>query len=575
MGLHELAIRRLLSGKYQRCAAFCPRVRACCCVSQLLTVARDYLRQRRHQTVFMSLLSLVEWADDAELATRAAMMLDLLLVDIALHLHNGNFGATTGRSYIKDKGAAPTQNTFQLSKMLFNQTRLPYQSNREVGATLLARAKKYRIPQVIRRIAAFNEPMTSRQRMNLPLNEKPPADPTTPPPPAPFGLSFEDEKNLAYWWTYSSQALWMMTPLLFKVAEHYDLWPLLSEFEALRALVEVDGYLERTVLQARTIQILVWPVINEALLTEVNTYAYRTSAYALSTAQDYRKGLRGAQTHISQATLSENAIVFTQHPAKAPPEQPPAAGFSWEQFEQSGPGYWTGNGAEPRAVQHANVALYIYAPQYAANGLAALLGGVSYIAETHAYFPVAHFDEVVADDVGSWTFGRKGSGYVALFSLLPTMWRTGGPEVFENQGLPFDLVAKGSASNVWIVEMGSEEQWGSFDSFRTAILGSAVDATPLPDQGGDGMPDGFDVSYSSPSQGLMAFGWHAELVVNGTLIELAAHPRFDNPFIRAAFWGEERANASVAPTFNFTDGSEHLALDFGAAASRSASALWL
>jgi hypothetical protein len=74
------------------------------------------------------LLSLVEWVDDPLIARRATMVLDLVLLDTALHLHRGTFGATHGRSYIKDKASADTEDTFDQSKMLFDDTVLPYPS---------------------------------------------------------------------------------------------------------------------------------------------------------------------------------------------------------------------------------------------------------------------------------------------------------------------------------------------------------------------------------------------------------------------------------------------------------------
>ena len=74
------------------------------------------------------LLTLVEFAPDDDLANRAAMVLDLVLLDIALHLQKGNFGATHGRSYMKDKSTALDQDTFALAKLLFDDTSEPYQS---------------------------------------------------------------------------------------------------------------------------------------------------------------------------------------------------------------------------------------------------------------------------------------------------------------------------------------------------------------------------------------------------------------------------------------------------------------
>ncbi len=504
-----------------------------------------------YQKDITPLLSLVEWADDELIAKRAAMLLDIVLLDVALHLHKGNFGATHGRSYIKDKPTASKQDNFHSSKLFFDDTELPYQSRGAADATLIARAKKYRLPEVIRRIAKSDEPMIDRQRMNLYLPEEPDPDPNVDPPEAPHGLDYDDEENLAFWWSQGSQTLWTMTRLTLEVAEREDLWSSqLAEFKLLRDLVWVDGDLDQSVANARPFLVLLWKMINQSVLNEVNTYTYRTRDYMLSTAQDYRKGLRGSQTHISQATLSEHAVVFTQHPGYDPGPNPPAD-WNWQREDEPGPGYWTGNGAEPRAAQHENVAIHLYAPQYA--GFAPL--GLVYLEETHAYFPQAHFDEVVQEvvDGGNWTFGRKDATYVALFSLNPTVWREGRPEVFENGDLPFDLAAEGSAQNVWILEMGSKRESGSFEAFRAAIAAASVETTPVADQEGDGLPDGFDVVYDSPSQGLISFGWHAPLVVDGEEIALDDYPRFDNPFVQTSF-DDTR--------YHVSDGEYHLLLDF-------------
>ena len=63
----------------------------------------------------------------------------------------------------------------------------------------------------------------------------------------------------------------------------------------------------------------------------------------LSTAQSYRPGHASEQHHISQATLDEQAIVFTTHP-----KNEPQSGTQWPDDD----GYWTGNGSLPRAAQH-------------------------------------------------------------------------------------------------------------------------------------------------------------------------------------------------------------------------------
>lgn len=500
----------------------------------------------------LPLLTLIEWSEDPEIVAAAEKVLDLLWLDVALHLHQGTFGATHGRSYIKDKASADTEDTFPASKMLFDDTVLPYNSRGSSSATLFARADHYRLPEVIRRIARSHQTHWSRQRMNLPLPEEPPANAQDPVPPPPYGLTYGEE-YLTLWWSMAAQPAWPILPITLEVGERYDLWAgQFRPFKPLRDIVYVPGNPTATLDNALFFYRIVWQAITQSVLKEVNTVVYRTPDYMLSTAQDYRKGLRGQQTHTWQATLAERAMVFTTHPAYLPiPEgQPIPPDWNWQREDEPGPGYWTGEASQPRAAQFENVAIAIYAPQYL-SGTPLVLDGFSYREETHAYFPQAHFDEVV--QTGHWTFGRKGSGYVALYSHRPTTWRAGQPEVFQNGGLPFDLVAEGGAQNVWIVECGDQARWGSFEAFRTAVAAAEVTVTPIPDQDGNSFPDGFDVAYASPSQGLVSFGWYAPLVVDGAEIALADYPRFDNRYVQTPF---------DARRYAVSDGKYSLLLDF-------------
>lgn len=484
------------------------------------------------------LLALVEWADDPVIAKRAAMVLDLVLLDTALHLHRGTFGATHGRSYVKDKASADTEDTFGWSKLLFDDTVLPWRSTGDSGAVAMARARRYRLPEIIRRIATHDEPMVDRERMNLPLDEVPPSDPfNATVPEAPFGLDYTDEANLPFWWSMGSQSVWMMIPLTYEVGDRENLWAAqFSDFAPLRF------QLAPTVELAWLFSQNLWPIINQALLKEVNTYTWRTKHAMLSTAQDYRKGVRGSQTHTWQATLDERAMVFTQHPGYLPlqPGEPVPPDWNWQQEDEPGPGYWTGEASQPRAAQHENVTIAIYAPQYPpAPDL-----GFDLRDETHAYFPHAHFDEIMQE--GPWTFGRKGKGYVALYSWRPTEWRRGQPEVFENGGEDFDLVAPGGAQNVWIAEVGTEPQWpGGFAAFRAAVAAAPVTVTPA--------GNAFQVAYDSPTQGLLELGWEGPLRVQGADVAIDDYPRMDNPFTRVEF---------LERRYEISDGEYSLTLDF-------------
>ena len=194
------------------------------------------------------------------------------------------------------------------------------------------------------------------------------------------------------------------------------------------------------------------PAVNAGLLSEVNTYTWRSPEVMLSTAQDWRKGQRSEQVHDEPGdTRSRRARLHQPSGARTPPltEQDARSDSSY---------YWTGQASAPRSVQHDKVNVSIYAPQYE-NSPGNPIPYLQYENLTHAFFPTEHFDQVVQQD--GWTIGRKGDGYVALWSWRPTQWRTYSPGDY-TLGLTqsFDLVADGGADNVWITEVGRAGRLG-------------------------------------------------------------------------------------------------------------------
>jgi len=472
------------------------------------------------------LLTLVEYAPDTEVAQRAAMVLDLLLLDVATHLQHGNFGATHGRSYMKDKSVATDQDTFGLAKLLFDDTDFGYPSASDAGAVLFARAARYRMPDVLRRIATSDEVGIDRERMGVPLDPLAPIDLDAP---APYGYNFDDPDNVAFWWERGNQATWQGVELTLETLTKYELWTsdFFEPFVPLRDAVGGDPAVARPL--ARELA----PLLGFGLLTEVNSYTYRSPEVMLSTAQHHRPGMFADQHHAWQATLDERAIVFTTHP-----KNEPEIGSEWP----DGDGYWTGTGSMPASAQHGTAAIHFYRPAFEAPGPTGALGAFDYLALTHAYFPQEHFDEVVTDSGGHWVFGRRGDGYVGLWSERPVEWRATPAGAFTH-GLtrPFDLVAPGGADNVWIVEVGRADD-GSFDAFRGSLA-----AAPITHR--DGV-----VEFASPSQGPMRFDAGAgALTVGGEAVSIRDYPRFDNPWVRAPF--ESRRYEIVA-------GGARLLLDF-------------
>ncbi len=471
------------------------------------------------------LLTLIEYADDAEIRERAAIVLDVLMMDLATHDFGDQLGATHGRTEMKDIHTVTANDTFGLVHLLFGQQdEIGHASTGEAGATLFARSKHYRLPRVIYEAAHSDERIIDRTRISVALDESAPLEDDPTPPP---GTSFEfTPENFTFWWGLEAWTAWQVVPLTIRGAEEWNLWPteFLEPFVALRNLLGPDPIAAIPV--AKTIASNIWPQVALGVLSEVNTYTYRTADYMLSTAQDYRKGANSSQAHTWQATLGPYQMVFTGIPAV--PVQLPER---WVSRTDGTPGYWTGSGALPRSAQHENVAVHIYSPLYASNSL------FGYEPKTHAYFPQDHFDEVVQE--GHWTFGRYRDGYIALYSWRDTVWQAYTPE--ELAPLPpsddgpivnsFDLVAPGGPDNVWIVEMGSAARWGSFRAFVAAVLAAEVHVTPSP--GTVPLIRTFEVAYTSPSQGEVHFGWEGPFRLRGQEVSLRGYPRMSNPWVHA------------------------------------------
>lgn len=466
------------------------------------------------------LLLLAEWSNDADIARWASALLDIMFVELASHLQNGSFGATHGRSYLKDKMTARDEDTYTLAEMVLDDAPTGYL---HVDlTTVVAAARRYRPPEAARRIATAGDSAAVMQRQGIPID---PHEPISPNPSPAYGLPYDDA---LVWWGMGAQFPWQVVPLSVDMINRYDLFET-DNFQtaiALKPIVE-NG----SVPDLQQLALLLAAPVNAGLLSEVNTYTWRSPDVMLSTAQDWRKGQRSEQVHVSQATLDPDALVFTTHPAKGPPVDAADA-------RDDGSFYWTGQAAAPRSVQNERVNISIYSPQYDSDP-ASPIPYLRYENMTHAFFPTERFDEVVEQN--GWVFGRKGDGYVALWSWRPAHWKTYGPGEYA-LGLtqPFDLVAQGGPDNVWITEVGRRADWAAnpdpFAAFVAAVSSSNPTVTPLPSSGGPHtIKDGFDIVYQSPSAGPLSVGWDQPFVVNGAPQQLSQYPRWDSPWAHVDF----------------------------------------
>lgn len=479
-------------------------------------------------TPLVTLIELVD--DDDELVAAAAMALDLCLADVATHLQAGSYTAPHGRTYKKDKMTSRHEATFGSARLLFADTDEDFPSTTDTGATYLAAAERYRVPQAIIDVATSDETSVVRERHGVFVDA---GAPVTDEVEAPFGYDFEDPANMPFWWSLGAVGMWQTVRVSVAEAEEHWLWDteLFAEIKALADINGRDPELIREWVHARR------AVVNFGFLSEANTYAWRSPQVSLASVVDHRFGEMRDQAHAWKAQVDADALVFTNHPVSDVDQ-------STEWRDDGEPGYWTGEASMPRSAQHERTAVHIYQPAWDESTDDLLWAVFGYQPFTHAYVPQDRFDEVVQE--GHWTIAGKAGGYVALWSWRAPTWRVHDPAVVATDGMeqPFDLVAEGGPDNVWIVEVGTEED-GSLEDFVAAVTASEPEV--------ERTDDGFTVAWDSPSSGLVEFGSEGAFTVAGDEVALAEFPRHESP------WG---TTDRLAPTFTLEPGDSRLALDF-------------
>lgn len=466
-----------------------------------------------HSNVYMlknitPLTMLVELADDPEVVAAAAVGLDLCLLDMAAHNHNGCYTAPRGRTYKKDKMSSLDEATWDTAKLLFDDTDAAYQDGADAGATYLCAATRYRAPQLLVDMATADGPSVVRERHGVAFDHH---QPLTDDPEAPYGKDFSDPANMTFWWSLGAVGMWPLAEVGLAAGDEYRLWEtdLLAEVAVIASINDYDPDKLRAWLHPRQ------AAINFGFLSEANTYAYRDDTVSLATVIDHRFGEMRDQAHSWQAAIDENAMVFTNHPVKELNE-------STEWRDDGRPGYWTGEASMPRSAQHERTAVHLYLPEWDESTDPLVWQVYGYRPFTHAYVPQDHFDEVRQD--GNWTVAAKDGGYIALWSWRTPTWRVYDPAVHATRGMeqPFDLVAEGGPDNVWIVEVGSRETDGDLDAFMAAL--TAQDPEVTRDDAG------FAVRWTSPSSGAVEFSTDGPFVVEGEEQPLADFPRHQSPW---------------------------------------------
>ena len=438
----------------------------------------------------LGLVNLYDFAEDPEIRQTAGKFIDLLLFEMALHSYRGVMGCTHGRTYAWHIKGGRHEGTGSTSALMLGVGMFNNPSS--LSAVQLA-TSSYRCPRIISDVAADTpDGILIHERHSLNVADTP-----------GYGFRFDDLADGMFFWSIQTYYHPDVVRLSRRMSELY---------RARRPVFEghiYDQYIERYEREKLQHGRVLDFDVDKTAMVEVNIETCRTPDYMLSCAQDYRPGKPGYQQHPWQATLGLDAMVFTNHPG------------ALDESGASRPNYWAGDVVLPRAAQYINVLICVHH-----------IPAGDPFPFSHAYFPMAAFDEVV--ERGHWLFGRAGDGYVALYSQHPMQQPVDGPHLGVERHVD-------SPDNIWICEMGRRLQWGSFDAFIAAIAGSVVECA------------GLQARYWSPSQGLVEFGWRGRLRVNNEFMSLRGYKRFDNPYCQAEF---------ADPVMTIRRGADVLTLDF-------------
>jgi hypothetical protein len=438
-----------------------------------------------------ALLNLVDFSEDAAVSAKAAMLLDLIAFDFANNYFKNSYAVTQGRTEDKKEvglnAAGIRRESVSEAVWLMLGMSEHLDASHSTGTCLVT--SSYVLPPILEDIAADALASHEHKERSSPSLEEGVA----------FGIGDEKPEEIFYWWTMlGAQAPGIVEGSIRLMKQHNmsdgpngingELLAWFTKNATERGLTGMTAYSH-----------LLSDVTRGVMLESASTYTFRTPDYQLSGCQDHQKGMCGMQELIWQASLDRYATVITSSgPAIRPGEK------------------YVG-GWKPRATLYKNVGVIQYCRDAQMPELESLLLTLGDEPFTHAYFPKWAFDEVRTS--GHWTFGRRGKGYVALYSHAPAQWETN----------DIELRAAGK-DNLWIVELGREAENGSFDSFIAGV--SKANLSVMPQR------KGYRVIYVSPSRGPITVDWDGPMTCGGAMVDLGPYPRYDNKYCRQSFGAE-------------------------------------
>jgi hypothetical protein len=534
----------------------------------------------------LPLLNLVDFAVDPEVRTRAAMVLDIVLFDLAVNRAGGAFAGSAGRAYFENKNCMWEQSIGDMAELLFGDR--GHYTEMSNAAIFLATSPGYDPPdvllEIVRRPPAA---LTNRSRVSINFDEA-----------AEHGVGFSTKDDMEFWWSRAGYAT-KQTILgshrvakengLLKTPPFKDIIPMIEKAAAVIDAAEdvgagilggiagaaagfavggpagaiagaatgaAIGASEPNFTEADAADLA--SVLTEgSVLTRANLYARRNAGAILASVQDFRPGQLNFQGLPCIAALSNGAMVWTTYPSAGTHLELGIGSTTWALLgafaggpiglavgalampdveivnedlfkpnDHNGPNWWTGNAVQPRVVQREGAAIIAYQ----AKEIQKLMFGE----RTHAWFPKDQFDEVRGPetarcnhDSARWFFGRAGDSYVALFSAREATWTDGGP--WKDR----EIRAEGD-TNVFVIQIGGPPQFNSFEAFVAAVGRARVHVSGLHNPLSQ-----LECSYDVPRGERFELHYEDGPRYGGEPFSDDEFPRTHNPFARIA-WQQDR-----------------------------------
>ncbi|HET7725332.1 MAG TPA: hypothetical protein VFK68_11880 [Propionibacteriaceae bacterium] len=370
---------------------------------------------------------LVEHAPDPEVAERAAAVLDLLLLDCALHRFDGHLVASSGRVYELQKKHPAASEMQPVVDHAFTDVDVVADWDR-IGMVFCLR-RAYEVPDVLVEIAADPAPRTVRTGHGLDIAQavrlyRAPDDPET-----------------------TGALLWAMEAFVNPGAIRatmaaFEAWRMATNpfVSALRSL----EWVPRPVLPLA--MRLLRPVVAGTALERAHVTTTRSASYSLSCAQHYRPGHFGDQQHLWQVVLPGGVPLFATHPGGPLVD---------DATRQRTPSAWVGNGVNPDVGAAGPVLLALHDTRGRRG-----YGETRRRHGSHLYVPFAELDESARGS--HWLAVRKGDALVGVLATSEL--------VAESE----DALGQEGAVTAWVVVCAEVGDHGSLEAFSTWLGHCAV-----------------------------------------------------------------------------------------------------